>query len=237
MIEYIYFVKCPNCEDEHFDFFNDAKDFALGCIGQQPIITQVEVDRNDFGECTDSRDLGTIWSWEEMIKDEPVASDTLSKKATLDCVGNGCYDADTDPEFTSLDNSLDSPLDEVPDNFRKPVPAGMTVEDLVEEMEKNEDTVECSFCSDLYAKTDCQYEERRGYLCKDCVRYLVSIWEPLKFKESCSKQEAFGRDPFDHHDPDYDEDEAAEYTANLIDGAKDARYDDAIADWELIDYD
>ena len=54
MIEYIYFVKCPNCEDEHFSFFKDAKNFALGCLSQKPIITQIEVDRNDFGECTDS---------------------------------------------------------------------------------------------------------------------------------------------------------------------------------------
>ena len=33
MIEYIYFVKCPNCDDEHFDFFDEAKAFALGCLG------------------------------------------------------------------------------------------------------------------------------------------------------------------------------------------------------------
>ena len=50
MIEYIYFVKCPNCEDEPFDFFDAAKEFACGCLSQKPIITQVEVNRNDFGE-------------------------------------------------------------------------------------------------------------------------------------------------------------------------------------------
>jgi hypothetical protein len=41
-------------------------------------------------------------------------------------------------------------------------------------------------------------------------------------------EDAGPRDPFDHHDPEYDEDEAADYMADLIDGAKDAKYDDAI---------
>ena len=70
MVTYIYFVKCPNCEDEHFDFFDDAKAFARGCISQKPIITQTEVNRNDFGECTASSDLGTIWSWEDECEPE-----------------------------------------------------------------------------------------------------------------------------------------------------------------------
>ncbi len=67
MLEYIYFVKCPGCEDEPFDFFNEAKDFAMNCLSQKPIITQIEVNRNDFGECVDSCDLGTVWSWEELM--------------------------------------------------------------------------------------------------------------------------------------------------------------------------
>ena len=50
MIEYIYFVKCPGCEDEAFDFFEDAKSFALSKLSSKPLIYQVEVERNDFGE-------------------------------------------------------------------------------------------------------------------------------------------------------------------------------------------
>lgn len=113
MIEYIYFVKCPNCDDEPFDFFDEAKEFALGCLSNKPIITQTEVCRNDFGECTDSCDLGTIWSWEEMMKDIPADEPAISIFTTgyFDE-----YDPDTDEEFAALDNSLDS----VPDNFRKP---------------------------------------------------------------------------------------------------------------------
>lgn len=140
MIEYIYFVKCPNCEDEHFDFFDEAKEYAMGCLSKKPIITQVEVCRNDFGECTDSKDLGTIWSSDYVIADvdkEPSDTPSLLTKDFLNKVGT-----EEDPEFAALDNSVDaeepveepagepgetseiseiSAIDEVPDNFRKPL--------------------------------------------------------------------------------------------------------------------
>ena len=179
MIQYIYFVKCPNCEDEAFDFFDDAKSFATGCLSKQPIITQVEVDRNDFGECVDSCDLGTIWSWEDCISDileEP----ELSILAKADTIG---YDPDTDSEFNNLDNTLDS----VPDNFRKPVPDGMTIEQLVEAMEENEDTVECVCCQELYPKKDCKYDEKHGWICPDCVDEVVECtWcEELYDRSQC----------------------------------------------------
>lgn len=105
MVEYIYFVKCPNCEDEPFGFFDEAKDFALSCLSKKPIITQVEVCRNDFGECTDSCDLGTVWSWEKMMNDIPDKELTRSvfNKDDLKYTANG-----EDPEFDALDNSLDS---------------------------------------------------------------------------------------------------------------------------------
>lgn len=124
MIEYIYFVKCPNCEDEPFDFFDEAKAYALGCLSNKPIITQVEVNRNDFGECTDSCDLGTQWSWEDECQpDVEPACSTFTKKDL------GTYMPDHDPEFTDIDNSVDfepetsevSAIDEVPDNFRRPI--------------------------------------------------------------------------------------------------------------------
>ena len=78
MIQYIYFVKCPNCEDEPFDFFDEAKGYAMGCLTQKPVITQTEVCRNDFGECTDSADLGTVWSWEDVMGKETEAEPTIS---------------------------------------------------------------------------------------------------------------------------------------------------------------
>ena len=173
MIEYIYFVKCPGCEDEHFSFFDEAKEFALSCMAQKPIITQIEVNRNDFGECTDSCDLGTVWSWEDMMTDDEPAKSVFTKDDLK------CCDTDNDPEFTALDNSLDS----VPDNFRKPVPAGMTVEDLVEELEENEDTVECKWCEELFDKSECRYEVDLGWLCDRCQAAIMSRGEPLTFRE------------------------------------------------------
>jgi Zn finger protein HypA/HybF involved in hydrogenase expression len=304
MIEYIYFVKCPNCEDEPFDFFDKAKEFALGCLSKKPIITQIEVDRNDFGECVGSSDLGTVWSWEELMSDVPMDNEltTFSKGKTL----NFDYDPDYDPEFTALDNST---LDYAPDNFRKlnglketyyavievdgkerrfpfddrqaareylnyvragkdpsfkgkkigstytessrrpsgaeyeplseqlktwicwyegddigtvaastkeeaeeammnqfpeyqydntdwgveeavsevchkkPIPEGMTVEKLVEEMEENEDVVECKWCNELFDKSEVRYEIDLGYLCPQCEAAIKSRGETLTFKE------------------------------------------------------
>ena len=195
MVQYIYFVKCPNCEDEHFDFFDEAKEFALSCLGSKPIITQTEVCRNDFGECTDSSDLGTVWSWEDEfdVADDDTGVSVFTKGDFAD------YNPDNDPEFDALDNSVDyeptlntddtafhsdDSLDQVPDNFRKPIPDGMTVEDLVEEMEENEDTVECTWCNDLFDKSECRYEVDLGYLCSRCEAAIKSRGEPLTFREN-----------------------------------------------------
>lgn len=120
MTEYIYFVKCPDCDDESFMFFDEAKDFAISCLSRKPIITQTEVQRNDFGECTDYCDLGTKWSWEEAVGDV-----TCDEPATKIFTSGDFkeYNPDCDPEFAGLDNTFDtfSDLDTVPDNFRRPV--------------------------------------------------------------------------------------------------------------------
>lgn len=286
MTTYIYFVKCPGCEDEHFDLFNEAKEFALGRLTKKPIITQVEVCRNDFGECTDSADLGTVWSWEDIMGNETETEPTESifTKDDLKCVANG-----QDPEFDNLDNSVDyeieesklteaSPVDATrapkdsdyvivlknpmngrhtffgnnyrmtadlnkamtypgkfsaqddikyaadqsvqatndPDDFyyennffvttvaeakkllgkyedrlqhkarlaeRKPIPEGMTIEQIVEEMEENEDTVECTLCNDLFDKSTCRKELNLGWLCRRCADDLVARGEGPVFKE------------------------------------------------------
>ena len=273
MIEYIYFVKCPDCEDEHFDFFDEAKEYAMGCLSKKPIITQVEVNRNDFGECTDSRDLGTVWSSDYVIADvdkEPSDTPSLLTKDFLNKVGT-----EEDPEFAALDNSVDveepieeptgetseiseiSAIDEVPDNFRKPltegnfgvyfkkkedwdefkricdeigiktmgdvesfmrqegatpnnildklreyraelgpdfkivdegcrkpVPEDMTIEQLVETMEENEDEVECTWCNELFPKSECRKEVDLGYLCSRCEQAIKSRGEDLTFREN-----------------------------------------------------
>lgn len=181
MIEYIYIVKCPGCEDEMFNFFTDARMQCDLLMSKKPSITQVEVERNDFGECTDHHDLGTVWSWEEAMKDtesgcteaEPVKS--IFTKDDLKLIADG-----QDPEFDNLDNSVDFEP-EISD--RKPIPEGMTIEQLVEEMEENEDTIECVLCQDLFDKSTCRKELNLGWLCRRCADDLVARGEGPVFKE------------------------------------------------------
>lgn len=308
MVTYIYFVKCPNCEDEPFDFFDEAKEFALGCMSKKPIITQTEVCRNDFGECTDSADLGTIWSWEDMMQDTASEDDMVfSKNETFGISEDfdDFDDFDIGPqidEFGSIDNSVDFEEAEPTtvgtsvnsNNFRKPIPEGMSIEQLVEEMEENEDTVECTWCEELFDKSECRKEASLGWLCSRCEAAIKSRGETLTFEENkywdfldediekpideelewhtykitftdkanpetehtttfktwqsdveyawrmsnaniphtivknIELIEDTRRDPFDHHDPDYDEDEAADCVADQIDNAKDAAYDKSL---------
>ena len=186
MVTYIYFVKCPNCEDEHFDFFDEAKEFALGCLSQKPIITQVEVDRNDFGECTDHCDLGTVWSWEDVMGKETDAEPTTSIFTKDDFAAfEGSYNPDNDPEFYEMDSSVDCEPEtpEVSPVERKPIPEGMTIEQLVEEMEENEDTVECTWCEELFDKSECRKEVDLGWLCSRCEMAIKSRGETLTFRE------------------------------------------------------
>lgn len=283
MIEYIYIVKCPNCEDEHFHFFDEAKACAMGYISDKPIITQVEVKRNDFGECTDSHDLGTVWSWEDVMKDIPAEPEAtvFSKSETFGCAcknGGECTcdgdckchkdsEFDDDDFFTfeaedfpldegfrvSFDNKEDqneffklcretgmyTPADldcfmkeyEADDSNlldklreykaeidswdieesceRKPVPEGMTIEQLVEEMEENEDTVECALCQDLFDKSTCRKELNLGWLCSRCADDLAARGEGPVFKED---------NYWDFLDEEVEEPEAVHDLGNTYDG-------------------
>jgi hypothetical protein len=197
MIQYIYFVKCPNCEDEHFDFFDEAKEFALSCLSKKPVITQTEVCRNDFGECTDHSDLGTVWSWEDMMKDVPTEPEQLTfSKADL---GHD-YDPHNDPEFQDDDffavNAEEPavPAPEEEEEPRKSVPDNMTIEELVEAMQENEDIVECAGCEELFPKEDCVHKDGIGYLCGDCEdRVVKCTWcDELYDRSECRKEVDLG---------------------------------------------
>ena len=234
MTQYIYFVKCPDCEDEIFDFFDEAEKFALSCLSKKPIITQTEVERNDFGECTDSCDLGTIWSWEDIIGEETEDKPAISifNKDDLNSSTN-CEDSEFDNDVFKVFNDLIKDEHEAIDGYesaedvinqydfssedkdiilstlahikaeeeehideleklpyenaateRKPIPDGMTLKELVEEMEENEDTVECSWCKDLFDKSECRYEVNLGWLCDRCQAAIMSRGEPLTFREN-----------------------------------------------------
>lgn len=248
MTTYLYLVKCPNCEDEFFDFFDEAKEYALGRLSNKPIITQTEVERNDFGECTDHCDLGTVWSWEDMMKD--TATDVEPAKCIFTKDDLRDYVPDEDPEFEDEDDEFSFITEDLLNKFgisfkntkdlqefsglcseigiftaadlktfmkneeatdanlldklrayraelgpdfkvadserpqRKPIPEGMTIEQLVEEMEENEDTVECTWCNDLFDKSECRKEVDLGWLCGRCEAAIKSRGETLTFKEN-----------------------------------------------------
>jgi hypothetical protein len=252
MIEYIYILKCPDCEDEFFDFFEDAKTCALKCMSQKPIITQTEVERNDFGECTDHHDLGTIWSWEDMMTDTEPTKSIFTKDDLKDYIPDNDSEFDDDDfcfdtglieavaptkisfknkeayeEFIKLcseigivtgadlkrfmadnnanDGNLLDKLREYRDelgtefkikecNQKRPIPEGMTIEQLVEEMEENEDTVECVGCEELYPKDECFHKDDIGWLCSDCEDRIVKCtWcEELYDKSECRKEVDLG---------------------------------------------
>lgn len=168
MIQYIYFVKCPDCEDEHFDFFDEAKTFALSELSKKPIITQVEVDRNDFGECVDSTDLGTIWSWEEVVKDIEDESNSIFTKSDLEV-------NDDDPEFLITDDLLEAPApaedEQEPATDKQPVATGRTIKDLVKLMEENEDEAECRCCYETFPKESMTTLEGERF-CPDCAEQI-----------------------------------------------------------------
>ena len=283
MTTYTYIVKCADYEDEFFDFFEEAKEFALSCMSKKPIITQTEVERNDFGECTDHCDLGTVWSWEDVMKDTCTDDEPAKCIFTKDDLKD--YTPEEDSEFNELDNSVECTIEETPleesvaDNLqpgvvytlkddafvceaedssikgflsnpnataiahvkntytkgddiiipaksklryvkdyqvnninyqmfsdgkvvflfshsfanhliteavetRKPIPEGMTIKQLVEEMEENEDEVECTWCNELFGKDQCRYEVDLGWLCSRCEAAIKSRGETLTFKEN-----------------------------------------------------
>lgn len=67
---------------------------------------------------------------------------------------------------------------------RKPIPKGMTLKQLVEQMEQNEDTVECTWCEDLFDKSECRKEVNLGWLCSRCEAAIKSRGEQLTFIEN-----------------------------------------------------
>ena len=202
MTQYIYFVKCPDFEDESFDFFDDAKSFALSCLSSKPVICQVEVNRNDFGECVDSNDLGTIWSWEDEMGDMPDSDDIMFTKEDTFGSAPHAFDLDFEEPDISGENSI---LDTVPDNFRKPIPDGMAIEDLVEAMEENEEMVECKECFNLVSKEDCS-KSAKGYVCKECVGTKLTEDNDTDFDDSDEVTCTWCEEPFDRSECRYEVD-------------------------------
>jgi hypothetical protein len=120
------------------------------------------------------KDLAISRKHPEMFEDDPQSELTLEtynrlKRAYDRAVA--AYEAEHSEDF---EESCE----------RKPIPEGMTIEQLVEEMEENEDTVECTWCEDLFDKSECRYEVNLGWLCSRCEAAIKSRGETLTFKEN-----------------------------------------------------
>lgn len=224
MVEYIYFVQLTNGEEEAFDFLVDAKAYAMSNIDKKPCITQTEVIRNDFGECVESKNLGTIWSWTELMQDIPEDDEVIfNKEGTFgipeidkefsdddivfetDCVTdkpNLTYFGESlevgDEVFCKVNKksgtvkgikgdtvTVEFTGGEEPDRIDTYYKTDLlpTLRTMVEEMEENEDMVECTWCSELVDKSECRYEVKMGWLCEYCIEALESRGEVLTFRE------------------------------------------------------
>lgn len=47
----------------------------------------------------------------------------------------------------------------------------------------SEDAVQCSWCGELFDRSDCRYETDLGYLCSECEMAIKSRGETLTFSE------------------------------------------------------
>jgi hypothetical protein len=100
--------------------------------------------------------------------------------------------ADAEASLAGYKKGSKAKIVELADELRrKPIPEGMTIEQLVEEMEENEDTVECAWCEELFDKSDCRYEvgaggpdDGLGWLCSRCEMAIKSRGETLTFREN-----------------------------------------------------
>jgi hypothetical protein len=93
------------------------------------------------------------------------------------CIGG--FDCEDDETAINRFNRGD-----IAESTGKPIPEGMTIEQLVEEMEENEDTVECTWCNELFDKSECRKEVDLGWLCSRCEAAIKSRGETLTFREN-----------------------------------------------------
>lgn len=191
MIEYLYFVKFENdipfdnpfdWEEDVFNTFNEALDFAKSNMSAHPEIHQTEIVRNDFGECVDSKNIGLVWSWQDEMSDISDNDEaTVFSRGDFDKYADG-YNPENDPEFDDRDITFETDC-----VVKRPMPEDMSIRDIVEAMEENEDEVECAWCNEIFPKDDCTHTEHNGWLCDECSDEIVECtWcEELYDKSSC----------------------------------------------------
>ena len=134
-----------------FENKDAAIDYAKQHLDKLPFVDELEVSYDANGEIEDVFNYKTIWdhTMSDQEAETAVADATDTEDAYWDFKGNQEVEAEKNKNdigdttwFESMDN-------------------------LVEEMEENEDMVECKECFDLFPKTDC-IKIDFGYVCPTC---------------------------------------------------------------------
>lgn len=134
-----------------FENKDAAIDYAKQHLDKLPFVDELEVSYDANGEIEDVFNYKTIWdhTMSDQEAEAAIADATDTEDAYWDFKGNQEVEAEKNKNdigdttwFESMDN-------------------------LVEEMEENEDMVECKECFDLFPKTDC-IKIDFGYVCPTC---------------------------------------------------------------------
>ena len=164
-----------------FDTKDEAIDYAKQHLDKLPFVDELEVSYDANGEIADVFNYKTIWDHTMADQEAEVAvADAIdTEDAYWDFKGNqeveaekNKYDLGDTTWFESLDN-------------------------LVEDMEENEDMVECKECFDLFPKADC-IKLAFGYICP-CCNKSAEVADSDIFKIEFPEYEKF-RDTEDEFD-------------------------------------
>lgn len=164
-----------------FDTKDEAIDYAKQHLDKLPFVDELEVSYDANGEIADVFNYKTIWDHTMADQEAEVAvADAIdTEDAYWDFKGNqeveaekNKYDLGDTTWFESLDN-------------------------LVEDMEENEDMVECKECFDLFPKADC-IKLAFGYICP-CCNKSAEVADSDIFKIEFPEYEKF-RDAEDEFD-------------------------------------
>lgn len=103
---------------------------------------------------------------------------------------------------------------------------------MQEDLEENEDEVECGWCNELWPKEECRKEVHLGWLCPYCQQAIKSRGERLTFQEAIDDPDDFDIGPqIDEFEPEIPED-FVDDTPALDDGKPDLEDEVPPADLE-----
>ena len=134
-----------------FENKDAAIDYAKQHLDKLPFVDELEVSYDVNGEIEDVFNYKTIWdhTMSDQEAEAAVADATDTEDAYWDFKGN--QEVETEKNKNDIGDTT---------WFE-------SIDNLVEEMEENEDMVECKECFDLFPKTDC-IKIDFGYVCPTC---------------------------------------------------------------------